>query len=50
MLTLKIVFFSMFLFEFNIFNKKIPETKHPHLRNGSQLISQNVHFRSIHFV
>ena len=47
--SLKIVFFLFFLFEFNIFNKKILKTKHPHLQNGSQLISQNVHFRSLQF-
>ena len=47
--SLKIVFFLFFLFEFNIFNKKIPKTKHPHLQNDLQLISQNVHFHSLQF-
>ena len=49
MFSLKILFFLFFLFEFNIFNKKIPKTKHLHLQNGSQLISQNDHFRSVQF-
>ena len=49
MFLLKIVFFLFFLFEFNVFNKKIPKTKHPHLQNGSQFISKNDHFRSSQF-
>ena len=47
--SLKIVFFLFFLFEFNVFNKKIPEKKYSHLSNGSQLISQNVQFHSVLF-
>ena len=47
--SLKIVLFLFFLFEFNVFNKKIPETKYSHLSNGSPLISQNVHFHSVLF-
>lgn len=40
--------FLVFLFEFNVLSNKIPETKHSHLRNGSQLISQNADFCSVH--
>ena len=44
---LKIVFFYFSLFEFNVFNEKIPQTKRLRLWNVSQLISINiVHFYS----
>ena len=43
---LKIAFLLSFLFEINIFNNKIPETKRPHQQNGSQLILQNANFLS----
>ena len=51
MFSLKIVFFLFFLFEFNILINKIPETKHSHLWNSSQLTLQTVHFYSpAHFI
>ena len=40
----KLCFFTFFTFEFNIFNKKVPETKHAHLLTGLQFTLQTVHF------
>ena len=37
-------YFYFFTFEFNILDDKIPEMKHSHLSNGSQLTSQTAHF------
>ena len=41
---LKLCFFTLFTFDFNIFNDKIPKKKHFHLSNGSPLTLQTAHF------
>ena len=44
-----LLFSSFFTFECSLDNNKIQGPKHSHLWNGSQLTSETVHLRSLHF-